>query len=282
MGLQFAVSKQWLRLCSFHSLVALAMGSSTSQPEFRFTCDCNDLMTQWSNSLRCHSLEDLGRVFEHHGCAIVQTHVAQAQLDALHDFMMEPKHWRARGEGRFSINSWTMDGHPAYGAMENSVIIQACLGYLADTSLVGWQGPHHKWKFREGYRGGDIVLGGTSSYQNLHSDDSSYPTSSMIRGYSVCVGLACKLIHLGFGPTRLVSWQVLNKLPYPRDDGPEQQYGEEWHLTLKPGEAVIRDCRAAHSGTPNMTDRARPFPQMQVMMPQYIAYEAGDIIPTAL
>ena len=239
-------------------------------------------MTAWSDELRAHDLSELRTILDMHGCAIVQTHATMDSLESLHNFMVSSERaYRPREAGRYSINAPNLEVHPAFAPLNDSPIINACIDELVRVSTLNMQGPHRNWLWKPNGTGGDIVMPHTYQYQHLHSDDPNYPTSSMLRGYSLCIGLAVTLVHLDFAPTRLVSWSTMKKLPYPEDATEPVVYGKEFMLTLKPGEAVIRDSRAAHSGTPNYTDAPRPFAQSQVLMPQYIGYYA-DETPTYL
>ena len=74
------------------------------------------------------------------------------------------------------------------------------------------------WRFA--YSGGDGVAPMTPNTQTLHSDWPGYKTSSMMRGYAICVSLALRDVPLGFAPMRFVSWaQLHRKGDYPSNGG---------------------------------------------------------------
>ena len=66
---------------------------------------------------------------------------------------------------------------------------------------------------------------------------------------------------------RFVSWVQLHRTgDYPSNGG-EDRYTEGYEITLMAGEFLIRDCRAAHGGTPNLTGEPRQMPAVQVRAP---------------
>ena len=119
---------------------------------------------------------------------------------------------------------------------------------------------------------------GTESWQLLHSDDWGYQLNSMQRGYSLCASVAVMDVPVAFAPVRLVPWNVLSHYrDFPSCDLTDLPWQSNEHLlTMRKGELLIRDIRAAHSGSPNCTDLARPFPGMQIYTPQYLLWEASQ------
>ena len=114
------------------------------------------------------------------------------------------------------------------------------------------------------YCGGDEVAPLTANMQVLHSDWPDYPTSSMRLGYALCVSLALNDVPRHRAPIRFVPWSRLwRKAEYPQFGG-EDVYTEGFEVTLKAGEFLIRDCRAAHGGTPNLTTSTRCLPCVQI------------------
>jgi len=50
----------------------------------------------------------------------------------------------------------------------------------------------------------------------------------------------------------------------------DEEYKDgRYKITLHRGEALIRDCRVAHGGTPNRLPRERFLPGGQIISPQY-------------
>ena len=103
--------------------------------------------------------------------------------------------------------------------------------------------------------------------QTLRSDWPAYKTSSMRLGYAISVSLALRDVPREFAAMRFVSWtQLHRKEDYPSHGG-EDRYTEGYEITLMAGEFLIRDCRAAHGGTPNLTGEPRRLPGVQVRAP---------------
>ena len=87
--------------------------------------------------------------------------------------------------------------------------------------------------------------------------------------------LACSVaptdIGVEFGPIRAYSWQMLpdetyyNGLPIADEIRELDPWGSR--LEMFAGEALLRDVRAAHAGTPNRTDQDRVLPAFQIEGP---------------
>ena len=133
---------------------------------------------------------------------------------------------------------------------------------------------------------GDFCLPGATAYQPLHSDmgdaaaDGSRPFSAFHdpRGHLTTRDLPCPYVCVNFlpfdqtrlnGPTRQIPGTQHSREPIPTlDDEPE------WMRlsTVCPapaGAIQIRDVRAWHGGTPNLSDELRAIPNLEFYAPWF-------------
>ena len=120
------------------------------------------------------------------------------------------------------------------------------------------------------YCGGDEVAPMTDNMQDLHSDWPEYKTSSTRLGSVLVVSAAPRDVTVDLAPMRLVPWSRLWRMEeYSKHYlGDESLFENGYEVTLKAGEFLIRDCRAAHGGTPNRTAQFRCLPAVQIASPQ--------------
>jgi len=123
--------------------------------------------------------------------------------------------------------------------------------------------------------GGDINMAGSRQHQPLHSDISR----SALLGPSTAAGQSEK------APFIAVNYMLHDQTPF---NGPLQHIAGTQHLDLRylpkveeepehwfystmcpapAGTAVIRDVRAWHAGTPNLTTQDRPLPNCEFVAP---------------
>jgi hypothetical protein len=132
---------------------------------------------------------------------------------------------------------------------------------------------------------GDFCLPGATGYQPLHSDVSDWRGSSTRfssfhdpRGQISIRDLPCPYVCVNFlpqdvirlnGPTRQIPGTQHSRMPIPNlDDEPE------WMRlsTVCPapaGAIMIRDVRAWHGGTPNVSDSMRAIPNLELYAPWF-------------
>ena len=175
--------------------------------------------------------------------------------------------------GRHCINNsrnTDLDGYKAI--MDNENLNNTI---TAITKLSRGLGRTGEWSW--GKAGGDIVDPHTDTYQPLHTDWTGYPLESMVWGFAIVVSVAPKDITEDHAPLRLVGWDDVQRYDdYPQLDSDEDIfYRMSDHLVvLNEGEALIRDCRVCHGGTPDRCDHQRFLPGLQVTSPQCAAYLA--------
>ena len=139
--------------------------------------------------------------------------------------------------------------------------------------------------------GGDFCLPGATRYQPLHSDmsdrqvhtgrdgtESVHGSFSDPRGMLTyrdlpCPYIACNFLMVDFdrlnGPTRQIPGSQHARVPIPT-----LAYEPEWMklATVCPapaGSVLIRDVRAWHGGTPNISEQVRAIPNTEYFAPWY-------------
>ena len=274
-SLPFAKSRTRPRSCHLQGLVlglvvSTSMGATssvTAGEQFSLHSSIESHMTPWSRQLRCSTFKEAITTFEEFGAALVDTEADEQHLELLSLWMLKnlPLARSAGQPGRWSLTNGTNHLQPEFQVITQNSTIWSWVDCLVDASLVDWQGPHRNSKLHR--TGGDIVAPKTLEYQALHSDDSKYKLSSMVRGYSLVLSVAPTMINASFAPLRLVPWSAQHE-PYP-DGLMDESLQTPWLVTMKPREMLIRDSRVAHGGSPNATEKWRALPGMQILTPQY-------------
>ena len=148
----------------------------------------------------------------------------------------------------------------------------------AITNVIGQSSPSraHDWAVSNRGLGGDKCEAATLGWQLLHSDWPSLRTKTTRLGYALACSIAPADIGLDFGPIRCYSWEDLNDEQYYNQMPLDLEFSEldprASRLEMFAGECLLRDVRAAHAGTPNLTDEDRILPGFQIMSPQYIEH----------
>ena len=217
-------------------------------------------------------MDQLVEIFDQNGAAIIQGDLNPEVLHQMeHELVSstaEVKHASSL-EGRFRYRAGKPDDYKieGYCSLLASKTLRQALDLL---TLHGSEGSGEVgWKAY--YFGGDEVSPQTHNMQDLHSDWPAYRTNSMSQGFALVVAVAPRDIPVDLAPMRLVPWSLLSReQDYPvRSRGDKDLYEEGYEVTLKAGEILIRDCRAAHGGTPNRTEKIRCLPCVQILSPQF-------------
>lgn len=128
--------------------------------------------------------------------------------------------------------------------------------------------------------GGDFVLGGTTEFQEIHSDihitkqcNKHLPTPLL------CVNFCVQELSELNGPTRIVPGTQVNE---HRSWSVEQE-PDEWKTSrlcpVPAGAAIVRDTRTLHGGTPNLTDKTRYLPSVEYVSADFRATDRKDKFP---
>ncbi|MDG2026126.1 MAG: phytanoyl-CoA dioxygenase family protein [Acidimicrobiales bacterium] len=133
--------------------------------------------------------------------------------------------------------------------------------------------------------GGDFCLPGAVDYQPLHSDvgdrrGERTPFSSYVdpSGAITTRELPTPYITTNFfvvdmtalsGPTRQIPGTQNSRAPFPGLEDEPEWMRLSTVCAAPAGAALIRDVRAWHRGTPNLTDEPRPLPNIEFYAPWF-------------
>jgi ectoine hydroxylase-related dioxygenase (phytanoyl-CoA dioxygenase family) len=132
---------------------------------------------------------------------------------------------------------------------------------------------------------GDFCLPGATEYQPLHADmrdylDSTTPFSSFHdpRGYLSTRDLPCPYVCVNFltvdstplnGPTRQIPGSQHSRAPFPTLAEEPEWMRLSTVCPAPAGSVQIRDVRAWHGGTPNVSDHLRAIPNLEFYAPWF-------------
>ena len=133
---------------------------------------------------------------------------------------------------------------------------------------------------------GDFCLPGATAYQPLHSDmgdhrdRSKTPFSSFHdpRGHLSTRDLPCPYVCVNFltvdstrlnGPTRQIPGSQHSRAPIPTLDEEPEWMRLSTVCPVPAGSVQIRDVRAWHGGTPNVSDHVRAIPNVEFYAPWF-------------
>ena len=250
-------------------------------------------------------IEDITRVFYRDGFAVVRDVLTPEQLRFLrggvdrviHEMMALDKHRVGnRGTHRYSFGGASKTGHQMHNP-EWAMLIDLPTITPILTSIFG----SADYICRGG--GGDFCLPGTLRYQQLHADMGDRREIKRPDGQTFSVGsfkdprgiltyrdLPCPYVCCNFtvvdlnainGPIRQIPGTQHSRQPIPTlADEPE------WMKlsTVCPapaGSVVIRDIRAWHGGTPNLSDEVRALPNAEFYAP-WFREPMGRCVPRKL
>ena len=133
---------------------------------------------------------------------------------------------------------------------------------------------------------GDFCLPGAVDYQRLHADvrdwvdDASTPFSAFHdpRGLMSIRDLPCPYVCVNFlpqdvtrlnGPTRQIPGTQHSRAPIPGLDEEPEWMRLSTVCPLPAGSIMVRDVRAWHGGTPNLSDSVRSIPNLEFYAPWF-------------
>lgn len=134
---------------------------------------------------------------------------------------------------------------------------------------------------------GDFCLPGAIQYQPLHSDAADWQPDSIMskfssfydpRGRVSIRDLPCPYICINFipqditrlnGPIRQVVGSQNSPAPIPSLDAEPEWMRLSTVCPVKAGAMMIRDVRAWHGGTPNVSDTVRSIPNLEFYAPWF-------------
>ena len=233
-------------------------------------------------------IEEAKRVFDQDGFVVIKNALKKQELKKLKKgceevireiLALDKGRVGNRGSHRYSFGSSSISGHlmhrPEWAMLLDLPTITPILKAIFDSP---------EYIARGG--GGDFCLPGATEYQHLHSDMGDRREFSGItfgsfrddRGKLTVRDLPCPYVCCNFlmvdftkinGPTRQIPGTQNNS-----DKIPKIHEEPEWMKlsTVCPapaGSVLIRDVRAWHGGTPNLSKEVRAIPNAEFFAPWY-------------
>lgn len=251
-------------------------------------------------------VERARRIFTRDGFVVIRDVLTPAQLASMRSacereirnvLQLDPDRGGNRGSHRYSFGASSRTGHMSHIA-EWVMLMDIDPVNAAITAI--FESPDY---FCRG-GGGDFCLPGTLRYQPLHSDIADRrttrnpngpgditlgsfhdPAGSMTLRDLPCMYVAANYLMTDFtavnGPIRQVPGTQNSRQPIPSLD---EEPAWMRHSTVNPapaGSVVLRDPRAWHGGTPNLSNEVRAIPNAEFYAPWF--YEPTPVsMPSAL
>ena len=235
---------------------------------------------------RPDEIDDIVRVFRRDGFVVVsdvldtsQVDFLKAGCDAVVDeiLTLDPERLGNRGSHRYSFGAASITGsqlhRPEWQMLLDLPTLTPIITALFESS---------DYLLRAA--GGDFCLPGAFRYQPLHSDMRDWqsadetPNSSFHdpRGQLSTRELPCPYICANFltvdatpinGPTRQVPGTQHARVPFPTLDEEPEWMKLSTVCPAPAGSVQLRDVRAWHGGTPNLSDHVRSIPNVEFYAP---------------
>ncbi|CAD7973074.1 unnamed protein product [Amoebophrya sp. A25] len=169
----------------------------------------------------------------------------------------DPHRLGNRGNRRYSLGSAQKTHHlvhePEWVELLNTEKIHQLVDLLGDYMVVGG--------------GGDLVLDRTDTHQWLHSDLPREEMYDSARAPALAVNFAVHDIDCEMGSLRIFpgSHRMLFESVKVGEEKRKLLGGVKYVCPLRKGDAVIRDLRAWHAGSANLSKRTRYFPNIEFL-----------------
>jgi ectoine hydroxylase-related dioxygenase (phytanoyl-CoA dioxygenase family) len=233
-------------------------------------------------------VERAARIFHRDGFVVVKDVLTKDQLEYLragcdrvvHEILSLDKHRRGnRGSHRYSFGSASLTRqllhYPEWAMLVDLPTVTPILTAIFGAPTYMCRGA-----------AGDFCLPGATEYQRLHSDtgDRHLYGDRVARSFGDHRGLltlrdlpvpsvACNFLMVDFTRINGATRQIPGT-QHSRDPIPKLELEPEWMKlsTVCPapaGSVLIRDIRAWHGGTPNLSDEVRAIPNAEFWAPWY-------------
>lgn len=244
--------------------------------------------------LRPDEIERATRIFYRDGFVVVRDALDSAQLDFMRAgsarvieemMVLDENRSGNRGSHRYSFGGASLTGHQVHQP-EWAMLIDLPTVTPILTSIFG----SPNYLCRGG--GGDFCLPGAVEYQPLHSDMGDRRTLKLATGEEVNVGsfhdprgkltvrdlpcpyVACNFLMVDFtplnGPTRQIPGTQHSPEKIP-DLAEEPAWMKLSAVCPAPaGSVLMRDPRAWHGGTPNLSNQVRAIPNAEFYAPWFV------------
>lgn len=238
--------------------------------------------------LEPHEIERAVRIFDRDGFVVVRDALTPEQTGFLADGVLEvvdeivsldPDREGNRGAHRYSFGGTSvtrsMLHRPEWRMLVDLPTVTPLLSAIFEST-----------DYMVRAASGDFCLPGAVGYQPLHSDMRDFvsaertPFSSFRdrRGHLTTRDLPTPYVAVNFlpfeqtalnGPTRQIPGTQHARVPPPTLDDEPEWMRRSTVCPVPAGAIQIRDVRAWHGGTPNLTDRVRAIPNLEVYAPWF-------------
>ena len=223
-----------------------------------------------SDRYRAQSIDEAASILQEHGFVIFASGMNTGDLKQMSSTLSNNGVRNPRGHVQ-SMAHWTNAACMACFTTASNVI-------KVISDVVSWENPslRDKWTVSQRGLGGNVCLGRTLGWQDLHSDWPQLPTMWRDSGLPLACCVAPEDIGLDGGPIRAYSWKILpeeqiyHQMPFSQESITLDPLGAR--LEMIAGEALLRDVRVAHAGCPNLTDQDRVLPAFQIEGPALTSF----------
>ena len=206
-----------------------------------------------NDKYRAQSIDEVASILQQHGFVIFASGMNPDDLKLMSSALSNNGVRNPRGHVQNMAHWSNADCMACFTTAPNVVKVISDVTSWDDPSL------REKWRVSQRGLGGDVCLAQTLGWQDLHSDWPELPTRIRKYGLPLACSVAPKDVGLDCGPIRAYSWEMLHDEQYYHWLPISVEFNEldplGTRLEMFAGEALLRDVRAAHAGTPNRTDQ---------------------------
>lgn len=228
------------------------------------------------------------RLFDRDGFVVVRDALTAEQTEFLHtgvnEVVDEIVALDADRAGNRGSHRYSFGGSSATRSMLHRPEWQMLIDLPTVTPILAAIFGSHDYMVRAG--SGDFCLPGAVEYQRLHADMGDFDTAATTpfssfsdrRGFLTTRDLPCPYVCVNFlpidqtalnGPTRQIPGSQHSRVSPPAL-GEEPEWMRLSTVSPAPAGAVqIRDVRAWHGGTPNVSDQVRAIPNIEFYAPWF-------------
>ena len=248
-----------------------------------------------------HEIDRARTVFYRDGFVVVRDVLTVEHLEFLRAgvareveaiLALDPKHGGNRGSHRYSFGSASLTGHmlhlPEWAMLLDLPTLTPIITALFNSA---------DYHARGG--GGDFCLPGAVEYQPLHSDMADRtvftrndgtefvfgafqdPRGQMTYRDLPCPSVTCNFLVVNStainGATRQIAGTQHSRQPMPSLEEEPQWMKLSAVCPAPAGSVMIRDVRAWHGGTPNVSDEMRAIPNVEFYAPWFIERQPKSV-----
>ncbi|MDA0760847.1 MAG: phytanoyl-CoA dioxygenase family protein [Proteobacteria bacterium] len=218
----------------------------------------------------------IGQALDAEQLEILKLGVEQAVAEIV---ALDPKGKGNRGPGRYSFGGSSLSRSQLHRPAWQMLLSVEPMQRMLD-AMFGCQ------DYRLRAASGDFCMPMTMDYQRLHSDvrdwvDAETTPFSAFHDPSgrlslrdlpcpyICVNFLPQDIHALNGPTRQIPGSQKSRAPIPRLEQEPEWMRLSTVTPVPAGSMMIRDVRAWHGGTPNLSNEVRAIPNLEFYAPWF-------------